>query len=129
EGMAAAPARTGSRGGRSGGKTASSKIPQQSWRSPEPAPILLVSGPEEVCAERAIAAVRDYLKAEDPSLEVTDLRADDYVAGTLLAVTSPSLFGEPRLVRITGVEKCSDAFLQEALAYIEAPQEGATVVL
>lgn len=104
-------------------------IPQQSWRTPQPAPILLVSGPEEICAERATASVRDQLKQADPSLEVTDIRADDYAPGTLLAVTSPSLFGEPRLVRVTGVEKCSDAFLAEALAYIEAPQEGATVVL
>jgi DNA polymerase III subunit delta len=90
---------------------------------------VLVSGPEDVCAERATAAIRDYLKAEDASLEVTDIRADDYAAGTLLAVTSPSLFGEPRLVRISGVEKCSDAFLTEAVAYLDAPQDGATVVL
>lgn len=104
-------------------------IPQLSWRAPQPAPIVLVSGPEEVCAERAITAVRDHLRAADPSLEVSDLRADDYEAGTLLAVTSPSLFGEPRLVRVSGVEKCSDAFLTEAVAYLGATQEGATVVL
>ena len=108
---------------------ARSAIPQLSWRAPQPAPVVLISGPEEVCAERATAGVRDYLRAEDPSLEVSDLRADDYTAGSLLGVTSPSLFGEPRLVRVTGVEKCSDAFLAEALAYLEAPQEGATVVL
>ena len=106
-----------------------SSIPQLSWRAVQPAPIVLVSGPEEVCAERAIAGVRDYLRAEDPSLEVSDLRADDYAAGSLLALTSPSLFGEPRLLRITGVEKCSDAFLAEALSYLEMPQEGATVIL
>ena len=58
-----------------------SAIPQLSWRDPQPAPIVLVSGPEEVCAERAIAGVRDYLRAEDPSLEVSDLRADDYTPG------------------------------------------------
>src|SRR5690349_23677016 len=106
-------------------KATRSAIPQLSWRAPQPAPIVLVSGPEEVCAERAIAGVRDYLRAEDASLEVSDLRADDYTSGSLLAVTSPSLFGEPRLVRVAGVEKCTDAFLTEALAYLEAPQEGA----
>tara|TARA_B100001167_G_C16767773_1_gene305249 strand:+ start:104 stop:1051 length:948 start_codon:yes stop_codon:yes gene_type:complete len=90
---------------------------------------VLVSGPEDVCAERAIAGLRDYVRAEDPAVEVTDLRADDYVAGTLLTVTSPSLFGEPRLVRVFGVEKASDSFLTEAVAYLESPQEGATVVL
>jgi DNA polymerase III subunit delta len=106
-----------------------SSIPQVSWRNPQPAPIVLVSGPEEVCAERAIAGVRDYLKAEDPSVEVSDIRADDYAVGTLLAVTSPSLFGEPRLVRVSGVEKSSDAFIAEAVSYLAQPQEGATVVL
>ncbi|MDR7111984.1 MULTISPECIES: DNA polymerase III subunit delta [Microbacterium] len=110
-------------------KAARSAIPQLSWRAPQPAPIVLVSGPEEVCAERAIAGVRDYLRAEDPTLEVSDVRADDYAAGTLLGVTSPSLFGEPRLVRVSGVEKCSDTFLAEAVAYLAAPQDGATVVL
>jgi len=90
---------------------------------------VLVSGPEEICAERAIAGVREYLRAEDPSLEVSDIRADDYAPGTLLGMASPSLFGEPRLVRVAGVEKCSDAFLTEAIAYLEHPQEGATIVL
>lgn len=110
-------------------KAARSAIPQLSWRAPQPAPVVLVSGPEDVCAERAIAGVRDYLRAEDPSLEVSDLRADDYTSGSLLTLTSPSLFGEPRLVRVTGVEKCSDAFLSEAVSYLAAPQEGATVIL
>lgn len=124
--MAAGARRTPARG--SAGAT-KSVIPQLSWRTPQPAPIVLVSGPEEVCAERAISGVRDYLRAEDASLEVSDVRADDYVQGTLLSVTSPSLFGEPRLVRVSGVEKCSDAFLTEALAYLQTPQDGATVVL
>jgi DNA polymerase III subunit delta len=114
---------TGARGG------ARSAIPQVPWREPRPAPVVLVSGPEEVCAERATAGLRELLKAQDESLEVSDVRADDYAPGTLLAVTSPSLFGEPRLVRVTGVEKCSDAFLNEAVAYLTQPQEGATVVL
>src|SRR3546814_6737230 len=106
-----------------------SAIPQVSWRAPQPAPIVLVSGPEEVCAERAIAGIREYLRAEDPSLEVSDVRADDYAAGTLLGLTSPSLFGEPRLVRVSGVERCSDVFIAEAVSYLSQTQEGATVVL
>lgn len=116
-------------GGRRAPAKSTARIPQLSWRSPEPAPVVLVSGPEEVCAERAIAGVRDYLRAEDPTLEVSDVRADAYAPGTLLALTSPSLFGEPRLVRVYGVEKCTDEFLAEAIAYLEHPQEGATVVL
>lgn len=119
----AAP-RSSARGG-----AKATKVPQVSWREPRPAPVVLVSGPEEVCAERAIAGIRDYLRAEDPALEVSDVRADDYAPGTLLSLTSPSLFGEPRLVRISGVEKSTDAFIQEAVSYLDHPQEGATVIL
>lgn len=115
---------TSSRGG-----ARRAKIPQVSWREPRPAPIVLVAGPEEICAERAIAGIRDYLRAEDPALEVSDVRADAYEPGTLLALTSPSLFGEPRLVRVSGVERCTDDFIIEAVAYLDTPQEGATVVL
>ncbi len=116
---------------RSSSRTAAkpSKVPQVSWREPRPAPLVLVSGPEEICAERAIAGIRDYLRAEDPALEVSDIRADDYAPGTLLAMTAPSLFGETRLVRVSGVERCSDAFLQEAVSYLDQPQDGATVIL
>lgn len=106
-----------------------SAIPQVSWRAPQPAPVVLVSGPEEVCAERAIAGIREFLRAEDPSLEVSDVRADDYAAGTLLSLTSPSLFGEPRLVRVSGVERSSDVFIAEAVSYLSQTQEGATVIL
>ncbi|WP_159502308.1 DNA polymerase III subunit delta [Microbacterium sp. 18062] len=106
-----------------------SAIPQVSWREPRPAPIVLISGPEDVCAERATARLRDYLRAEDPSLEISDIDAADYAAGTLLAVSAPSLFGEPRLVRVGSVEKCSDAFLSEAISYLARPQDGATIVL
>ncbi len=123
----AAPRRGTARGGSA--KGARSVIRQVPWRRPEPAPIVLVSGPEDVCAERAIAGLRDYLRAEDPSLEIADVRADSYEPGTLLGVSSPSLFGEPRLVRVSGVERCNDAFLTEAVAYLEHPQDGATVVL
>ena len=37
-------------------------IPQLSWHAARPAPIVLVSGPEAVLAERAIAALRDLLE-------------------------------------------------------------------
>ena len=120
------PAPRSSATARRGGKA--SNIPQVSWREPRPAPVVLVSGPEEICAERATAGLRTYLRAEDPALEISDLRADDYESGSLLALASPSLFGEPRLLRIAGVERCSDAFLAEAVSYLEHPQEGATVV-
>ena len=72
---------------------------------------MLVSGTETVLADRAIRQLRDILKAEDPSLEVVDIDAGSYAPGELITLASPSLFGEPRLLRVENVEKSSDAFL------------------
>jgi len=116
---------------RTGAASARSKaaIPQLAWNAVRPAPIVLVTGPEDVLAERAITMLRDFLRAEDPSLEVSDVEADGYRRGELLTLASPSLFGEPRLVRVSAVEKASDDFLLDALDYLGQTAEAATLVL
>jgi DNA polymerase-3 subunit delta len=104
-------------------------IPQLVWRAIRPAPVILVSGPEGFLADRALRLLRDTLKAEDPSLEVSDLEADGYAPGELMTLASPSLFNEPRLIRATNVEKCTDAFLSEVLGYLEHPADDTYLVL
>lgn len=113
--------------GAAAGKAA--KIPQLSWDRIRPAPVVLVSGPESFLADRAIGLLRDTLRAEDASLEVSDVDAADYTSGELLTLASPSLFGEPRLIRVAGVEMCSDAFLEDALEYVQAPAADSYLVL
>lgn len=112
--------------GRSASKIA---IPQLAWDQVRPAPVVLVSGTETVLADRAVRMLRDILRAEDASLEVNDLDAGAYAPGELLTLASPSLFAEPRLLRVSGVEKASDAFLEEALAYLQAPADETYLVL
>lgn len=115
---------------RSGTATrAKSAIPQLAWNAVRPAPVVLISGPEEVLAERATMMLREFLRAEDPALEVSDLEADGYRRGELLTLASPSLFGEPRLIRVSGVERASDDFLLDALEYLPATAESTTLVL
>lgn len=114
---------------RAGTAKAKVAIPQLAWTAVRPAPVILVSGGEDVLAERAMTMLRDALRADDPSLEVSDLEADGYARGTLLTLASPSLFGEPRLIRVAGVEKASDEFLADALEYLVAPADGTTLVL
>ena len=104
-------------------------IPQLSWDRVRPAHVVLVSGTEDFLAERAIRMLRDILKAEDPSLEISDMQADTYGPGELITLASPSLFGEPRMIRISGVEKCTDAFIAETLRYLEFPADDTYVVL
>lgn len=112
------------------GKTsAKSRIPQVHWREVRPAPVVLVSGPEDFFGSEAITGVRSILRTEDPSLEVHELDASSYVPGELTTLVSPSLFMEPRLVIAERVHQTVDAFLQEALSYVASPIEGTTLVL
>lgn len=108
---------------------AAASIPQLAWDAVRAAPVVLVSGTETVLADRAIRQLRELLKTEDPSLEVSDILASDYAPGELLTLASPSLFAEPRLIRVDAVEKCTDAFLSEMLAYLTDPAEGAVILL
>jgi DNA polymerase-3 subunit delta len=104
-------------------------IPQLEWRAVRPAPVVLISGTEGFLADRALRLLRDTLKAEDPSLEISDLEADDYAAGELMTLASPSLFDEPRMIRAINVEKCNEAFLTEVLSYLEHPAADTYLVL
>jgi DNA polymerase-3 subunit delta len=104
-------------------------IPQLTWDGIRPAPVVLVTGTESVLAERAIRLLRDTLRAEDPTLEIAELDASDYAPGELLTLASPSLFGEPRFIRVDNVEKTGDVFLEEALGYLDAPADDTYLVL
>ncbi|MFB2555115.1 DNA polymerase III subunit delta [Herbiconiux liangxiaofengii] len=122
------------RGSRSSSKTAAKPsakvaIPQLEWNQIRPAPVVLVSGTESFLAERAIRQLRDLVKAEDPSLEISDIEASSYGPGELLSLASPSLFGEPRLIRISGVEKCTDALIDDVISYLAYPADDTYLVL
>lgn len=104
-------------------------IEQLVWSNAKPSPVVLVSGAEGFLADRAIQRIRDMLREADPSLEVSDLEASNYTPGELLTLASPSLFGEPRLIRVSDVEKSNDEFLIEMFEYLESPDLDTTVVL
>lgn len=99
------------------------------WRRAAPDSVVFVSGPEEFLAGRAIRMIRETLKGQDDALEIHEIEASDYSAGTLLNLTSPSLFAEPRLLIIRGLERCSDDLIADGIAYLEHPTADTTVVL
>lgn len=105
------------------------KIAQLAYDEARPAPVVLISGPEQFLADRAGRTIRDALRAADPAIEVHDVDASGYTAGELFTIASPSLFAEPRLIRVEGVEKASDAFIEDAKRYLEQPAEDTTLVL
>ncbi|PYI37954.1 DNA polymerase III subunit delta [Arthrobacter psychrolactophilus] len=99
------------------------------WRDVPLAPVILVFGPEDFIASRAVDDVRRKLRAQNPELEVTSLDAAHYTAGQLGMVASPSLFSEPKLIEVGTLASMSDDFLQDALAYIKDPAPDVTLVL
>lgn len=108
---------------------AARKIPQLEWTEAVPAPVVLVSGPEEFFADRASQRIRELLREQNAELEVHDVDASAYGAGELFTIASPSLFAEPRLIRVSAVEKCSDAFIEDAKRYVREPADDTTLVL
>lgn len=115
------------------GKTARTKtsvaIPQLSWREARPAPVVLVSGVEEFLADRAMTRVRDVLRETSGELEISDVDAPSYAGGELLSLASPSLFGEPRLIRVDHASTCSDDFIEDVITYLEMPDPDTTVII
>lgn len=98
------------------------------WRKASPAPIVFISGPENHTADTAIRSIRDQLRKKYPILEVHDIDAAGYQAGELLGLASPSLFAEPRLIIIRGVERCTDAIITDGLEYFANPADDTYVI-
>ena len=90
---------------------------------------MLVTGAERLLAERAVGTVVSVVRAKDPEVEVTRLDGVAYTAGTLGVVTSPSLFGEARVVVVEGLEQGTDELIRDALAYVAAPEPDVVLVL
>jgi DNA polymerase-3 subunit delta len=58
----------------------------------------LVTGPERLLAERAIAAVLERARAAEPAVEIDQVSAPQLDSGRLVELTSPSLFSTRRAV-------------------------------
>lgn len=99
------------------------------WRDVPLAPVVLLFGPEDFIASRAVDVLRGKLRAQNPDLELTSLDAAQYTAGALGMVASPSLFSEPKLIQVAALATMNDDFLQDALAYIKDPAPDVTLVL
>ena len=75
-----------------------------------PAPVTLVSGPEEFLAERAVRDVVLAARKVDPSIERRDVEGSaEGAAGLLREALSPTLFGDAAVVVVNGIEGLDDA--------------------
>nr|WP_216648491.1 DNA polymerase III subunit delta [Isoptericola chiayiensis] len=93
------------------------------------APVVLVRGPEDLLAERAVDGVVGLARERDPEVEKVELQGADYTAGELTVAASPSLFGEAKVVVVRGAEACTDDLVADVVDYVAAPDGETTVVV
>jgi len=105
------------------------RAPAVPWTDATPAPLVLVTGPEELLAERAVERVVRLAREADPEVEVSELEAAAYQAGTLRVVASPSLFAERRLVVVAGLEAATDDLLADLTEHVAAPPPDVVLVV
>lgn len=91
--------------------------------------LVLVSGPEEVLADRAVEQVIADVRVTSPDLEVITLTAEGYEEGAIGVHASPSLFGEDRLLVVRDLHQAPEALQADLLAYLADPEDSVTLVV
>jgi DNA polymerase III subunit delta len=89
----------------------------------------LVQGPEELLAERAVDDVITAARAVDASTQVVQVSSQDYTRGDLTVHTSPSLFGERKVVVLLGLEDAGEDLVADAKSAVEAAEADVVLVL
>ena len=92
-------------------------------------PLVLITGPEGVLAERALASTLEELKAAAPDLEVVRLAAATYEAGSIGIHASPSLFGGEKCLVVEDLDEAPDELQEDLLAFLAAPEPDVTLVV
>lgn len=90
-----------------------SKPQKLRYNAIKPAPVVLLYGKVDALAERGYQDLRQQLKTQHPDLLVTDIDPLNYQPGQLLTEASPSLFGEPRLLFVTALEKAGAQLISD----------------
>jgi DNA polymerase-3 subunit delta len=92
-------------------------------------PLVLISGPESVVADRALSTTLDDLRSADPEVEVIRLAAETYEAGALGMHASPSLFGGAKCIVVADLDEAPDELQEDLLAFLAAPDPDVTLVV
>lgn len=92
-------------------------------------PLILISGPERVLAERALSDTLEALASYHPEAEVLRLDAAEYQPGKLSMDLSPSLFGGHRIVVARDVDEATDALIDEIEVAAKTPIDDAHLIV
>ena len=91
--------------------------------------LVLISGPEQILAQRAVDTVMTTLRAHDPDVDLVRLSAADYEPGALGVHASPSLFGGWTAIVVEDFDEADDALVEDAHALALDLPEGVTLVV
>lgn len=94
-----------------------------------PPTLALISGPEEILAERAMGSVIEAVRGSEPEAEVVKLYASTYQPGELLVHASPSLFGGWTVIVVHDTDEADDSLVEDLLSYLEQPADAVTLVV
>lgn len=92
-------------------------------------PLTLVTGPEELLADRAVAEVVAAARAADPNVEICDTVPGQLAPGGFAELVSPSLFGEAKVVIVRGVQDLTAEQATELTRYLADPADTTVLVL
>ena len=97
--------------------------------APGPAPLTLVTGPEALLRDRAVATAVAAVRAVDPETEVNDLSAVGLEPGRLTGLASPSLFGGVTVIVVRDVGDAAEDVADELKGVLAAPLDDIVLVL
>lgn len=99
-------------------------------KRPDPlVPVTLVVGPEDLFAERAVAAVVRAARHADTDTDVSEISGSDLTPAALAEHTSPSLFSSRRVLVVHDVQNVPDATAEALVEFAGAPAEDIHLVL
>jgi DNA polymerase-3 subunit delta len=90
--------------------------------------LILVSGPEALLADRAVAGLLDQMRSEAPSVEVSEIEAARLDRGKLAEITGPSLFSSQRAAVITDLDTLPAGLETDLINLASAPQRDLAVI-
>ncbi|CAO5169298.1 putative DNA polymerase III subunit delta [Frankia sp. AiPs1] len=94
-----------------------------------PAPLVLVSGDEDLLVGRAVHEVIDAARVRDPEVEIVDRSSGELTEADLVDLGATSMFGGGRVVVVRGAQDLSEELRDGLLTYIDRPLPDLVLVL
>lgn len=92
-------------------------------------PLVLITGPEQVLAERAASSTIALVRESDPNAELVRLEAATYERGDLQLHTSPSLFGDSKIVLVRDLDEGREEMIADLVEVVTAGSPDARLIV